>query len=52
MKKIPYILRCRPLIQELISCRAKTEAHIGDVSLGTNTQKDHIHVLQEFFTVF
>ena len=28
------------------------EAHIGDVSLGTNTQQDHILLLQERFTVF
>ena len=27
------------------------EAHIDDVSLGTNTQRDHIPLLQEFFTV-
>ena len=27
------------------------EAHIDDVSLGTNTQEDHILLLQEFFTV-
>ena len=27
------------------------EAHIEDVSLGTNTQEDHILLLQEFFTV-
>ena len=27
------------------------EAHIDDVSLGTNTQEDHILLLQELFTV-
>ena len=27
------------------------EAHIDDVRLGTDTQEDHILVLQEFFTV-
>ena len=27
------------------------EAHIDDVSLSTNTQEDHILLLQEFFTV-
>ena len=27
------------------------EAHVDDVSLGTNTQEDHILLLQEFFTV-
>ena len=51
MNKILYILRCRPLVQELVSCGAEMEAHIEDVSLGTNTQEDHILLLQEFFTV-
>ena len=27
------------------------EAHTDDVSLGTNTQEDHILLLQEFFTI-
>ena len=27
------------------------EAHIDDVSHGTNTREDHIFLLQEFFTV-
>ena len=27
------------------------EAHIGDVSLGTNTQEDHVLLLREFFIV-
>ena len=49
--KILYILRHRPLVQELVSRKAETEAHIDDVSLGTNTQEDHILLLQEFFTV-
>ena len=51
MNKILYILRCRPLVQELVSRGAGMEAHIDDVSLGTNTQEDHILLLQEFFTV-
>ena len=51
MKKILYILRRRPLVQELVSRGAEMEAHIDDVSLGTNTQEDHILLLQEFFTV-
>ena len=51
MKKILYILRHRPLVQELVSRGAEMEAHIDDVSLGTNTQEDHILLLQEFFTV-
>ena len=51
MNEIVYILRRRPLVQELGSCGAETEAHIDDVSLNTNTQEDHILLLQEFFTV-
>ena len=51
MNKILYILRRRPLVQELVSRGAEMEAHIEDVSLGTNTQEDHILLLQEFFTV-
>ena len=35
MNKILYILRHRPLVQELVSCRAQMEAHIDDVSLRT-----------------
>ena len=27
------------------------EAHIDDVSLGTNTQEDHVLLLREFFIV-
>ena len=38
MNKIMYILRRRPLVQELISRGAEMEAHIDDVSLGTHTQ--------------
>ena len=37
MNKMLYIMRCRPLVQELISRGAEMEAHIDDVSLGTNT---------------
>ena len=51
MNKILYILRRRPLVQELVSRGAEMEAHIDDVSPGTNTQEDHIPLLQEFFTV-
>ena len=46
MNKILYTLRSRPLVQELVSREAEM-----DVSLGTNTQEDHILLLQEFFTV-
>ena len=51
MDKILYILRRRPLVQELVSRGAEMEAHIDDVSLRTNTQEDHILLLREFFTV-
>ena len=51
MNKILYILRRRPLVQELISWDAEMQAHIDDVSLGTNTQEDHVLLLREFFIV-
>ena len=51
MNKILYILRCRPLVQELISRGAEMEAHIDDVSLGTNTQEDDVLLLREFVIV-
>ena len=51
MNKILYILGRRPLVQELISRGAEMEARIDDVSLGTNTQEDHVLLLCEFFIV-
>ena len=51
MNKILYILRRRPLVQELISRGAEMEAHIDDVSLGANTKEDHVLLLREFFIV-
>ena len=51
MNKILYILRRTPLVQESISRRAVMEAHIDDVSFGTNTQEDHVLLLREFFIV-
>ena len=51
VNKIWYILRRRPVVQQLISRGAEMEAHIDDVSLGTNTQEDHVLVLREFFIV-
>ena len=45
MNKILYILRRRPLVQELISQGAEMQAHMDDVSLGTNTQEDHVLLL-------
>ena len=49
--KILYIVRRRPLVQELVSRGAEMEAQVDDISLGTNTQEDHILLLQELFTV-
>ena len=46
-----HILRRRPLLQELVSSGAEMEKHIDEVSLGTNTELDHILLLQEFVTV-
>ena len=51
MNRNLYILRRRPLVQELISRGAEMEAPIDDVSLGTNTQEDHVLLLREFFIV-
>ena len=51
MNKNLYILRRRPLVQELISPGAEMEAHIDDVSLGTNAQEDHVLLLCEIFIV-
>ena len=51
INKILYILRRRSLVQELISRGAEMEAHIDDVSLGTNNQEDHVLLLREFFIV-
>ena len=51
MNKILYILERRPLVQELVSRGAKMEAHVDDVSLGTNRLIDHILLIQEFSTV-
>ena len=49
--KILYILTRRPLVPELVSRGAEMEPHIDDVSLGTNTQDDHILLLREFSLV-
>ena len=51
MNKVLYILRRRPLAQELIFRGAEMEAHIDDVSLGTNTKEEHVLLLREFFIV-
>ena len=50
--KILYIFRRRPLVQELISRGAEMEAHIDDVTLGTNTEEDHVLLLRELFMVY
>ena len=51
MNKNLYVLRRRALVQELISRGAEMEAHIDDMSLGTNTQEDHVLLLRECFIV-
>ena len=51
MNNILYLLRRRPLVQKLVYRGAEMEAHIDDVSLGTNTQEDHIVLRQDFFTL-
>ena len=51
MIKILYILRCRPLLQELAFLGAEMEGHIDDGSLGNDTQEDCILSLREFLTV-
>ena len=51
MNTVLYILRRRPLVQELISRGAEIGAHIDDVSLGTNTKEDHVLLLREFLIV-
>ena len=51
MNKILYILRCRPLVQEVVYRGAEMESHLDDVSLVTNTQEDHVLLLRECSTV-
>ena len=51
MNKILSILRRRPKVQQLMSRGAQMEAPIDDVCLGTNTQEDHLILLDEFFAV-
>ena len=51
MNKILYILRRRPVVQELISRGAQMEPHIDDVCLGTNAEEDHLNLVGEFFAV-
>ena len=52
MNKNLYILRQRPLVQEFICRGAEMEAHIDDVSMGTNTQEDHDLRHRQFYIVF
>ena len=51
MIKFFYILGRRPPVQELISREAEMEAHIDDLTLGTNTQEDHVLLLRAFSIV-
>ena len=47
MNKILYILRRRPLVQELISQGAEMGAHFDDMSLRTNTCKGELRTGQD-----
>ena len=51
MNQILYILRRRLLVPEIASHRAEMEAHIHDMSLGTNTQEDNILFVPQLFAV-
>ena len=51
INNILYILRRRPLVEELVSRGAEMEAHMDDVRLCTITQENHLLVPQEHFTV-
>ena len=46
-----YVLRRRPLVQELNSREAEMEAHIDAVSSGTGTWEVHVLLFTEFFPV-
>ena len=52
MNKILHILRRKPVVQELVSRGAEMEAHIDDVSLGTNTQEKLISSSYKNFSLF
>ena len=51
MNKMLYILRRRPLVQELICRGAEMENNMDDVCLDTDTLEDHVLLLRDFFTV-
>ena len=51
MKKILSILRCRMVLQELITWGVQVEAHMDDVCAGTNTKENHLFLWGEFFAV-
>ena len=51
MNKMWYILRRRPLLQELMSQGAEMEAQFNDVSFGTNIQEVHVFLLREVFSI-
>ena len=51
INKILCIMGRRPLVQGLISRGAEVEAHMDDMSLGTNAQEDHVLLICEFFIV-
>ena len=51
INKFLNILRRRPVLQEFICRGAEMGARIDDMSLGTNTQEDHVLLLRHFFIV-
>ena len=51
MNKCLSILRCGPVVQELISRGARMEAYMDNVCLETNIREDHLIFLGEFFIV-
>ena len=51
INKILSIPRRRPVVQEGITRGSQMETHINDVSVGTNSQQNHIIMLGNFFDV-
>ena len=51
MNQVLAILKQRPAVQVLLERGAVAEAHMDDVSLGTNSIEDHLPLLSEFLDV-
>ena len=51
MNKVLQKVRLRPRVKALLKRGAELEVHIDDVCLGTNSQEDHLILLEEFFLV-